>query len=152
MTGRGGGGGLPQAGGVGGGGRCSAFFSFFTFTFYPLIPSSAWIRIHYVEKDRKNATKIRSNCIFFWKKLSKLGVLRIRIRINTELLPGSGSGIVVPDPVKEKYEDNFLRFLFQNSKMPFLGVNQFFLKFFSVLSLKTIDTQRLFWSVFLKTH
>ena len=37
--------------------------------------------------------------------------------------------------------------------MPFLGVNQFlFLILFSVLAFKTIDTQMLFWSVFLKTH
>ena len=48
----------------------------------------------------------------------------------------------------------FLRFVFQNSKMPFLGVNQFFFhNFFAVLAFKTIDTQ--IYSdqyLFFKTH
>ena len=54
---------------------------------------------------------------------------------------------------KKNLKKYFLWFLFQNSKMLFLGVNQFFFNFFSsVLSFKTIYTQMLFWSVFLKTH
>ena len=72
-------------------------------------------------------------------------MLRIRIRINTELLPGSGSGIVVPDPVKEKYEDNFFTVFISKLKNALFGGQPiFFLKFFSVLFLKTIDTQMLF--------
>ena len=55
---------------------------------------------------------------------------------------------------EQKYEDKIcLLFLFQNSKMPFFGGQQIVvLNFFSVLAFKTIDTQMLFWTVFLKTH
>ena len=38
------------------------------------------------------------------KRLLK-AVLRIRIRMDPELLPGSGSGIIVPDPAKYERAD-----------------------------------------------
>ena len=48
----------------------------------------------------------------------------------------------------------FLPFLFPNSKMPFFGGQPifFFLIFISVSAFKTIYTQMLFLSVFLKMH
>ena len=48
------------------------------------------------------------------------------------------ASIVFKAKTKERYEHNFLWFLFQNSKMPFFGGQPiFFLNFFSVLAFKT---------------
>ena len=47
----------------------------------------------------------------------------------------------------------FNGFYFKTQKSPFLEVKTiFFNNFFSVLAFKTIHTQMLFWSVFLKMH
>ena len=47
----------------------------------------------------------------------------------------------------------FNGFYFKTQKSPFLEVKSiFFNNFFSVLAFKTIHTQMLFWSVFLKMH
>ena len=51
--------------------------------------------------------------------------------------------------MKKKY---FYDFYFKLKNALFGGQSIFFLNFFSLLSFKTIDTQMLFWSVFLKTH
>ena len=54
---------------------------------------------------------------------------------------------------KNKMKHFFYSFYFRTQKCPFSGVKQFFLlNFFSVSAFKTIDTQMLFWSVFLKTQ
>ena len=53
---------------------------------------------------------------------------------------------------EEKYKEIiFYGFYFKTQKCSFWGSTNFF-NFFSVLAFKTIDTQMLFWSVFLKTH
>ena len=63
------------------------------------------------------------------------------------------ASIIVKLTQKKNMKTIFLRFLFQNSKMPFFGGQPiFFFLFFSVLAFKTIDTQMLIWSVFLKSH
>ena len=60
-------------------------------------------------------------------------------------------GFLIP---KEKYEEIFfLGFCFRTHKRTFLGVNKFVLTFFSsVLALKTVDAQMLFWQIFLKMN
>ena len=50
-----------------------------------------------------------------------------------------------------KTKENMKKY-FITQKCSFMVVNQHFFHFFSVLAFKTIDTQMLFWSVFLKTH
>ena len=53
---------------------------------------------------------------------------------------------------KEKYEDNFFQvFISELKNALFRGSTKYFF-FLSVLAFKTIGTQMLFWSVFLKTH
>ena len=54
---------------------------------------------------------------------------------------------------EEKYKENlFKSFYFKTWKCTFWGSTNFFSSFFSHSALKTIDTQMLFWSIFLKTH
>ena len=55
---------------------------------------------------------------------------------------------------KKNMKKYFLRFLFQNSQTHFFGGQLIlFLNFvFSVLALKTVDTQMVFWSIFFKLH
>ena len=58
--------------------------------------------------------------------------------------------IVFKAKTKDKYEEKICwRFLFQNLKCTFSGVNPIFS---SVIAFKTIDTQMLFRSVFLKAQ
>ena len=60
------------------------------------------------------------------------------------------ASIVFKAKAKEKYEEkNCFTVFFQNSKKNLFWGS---INFFSVLAFKTIDTQLLFWYVFLKTH
>ena len=49
------------------------------------------------------------------------------------------ASIVFKAKTKENLKDFFFRFYFKTQMWPFLGVNQFFKKKFSVLFFKTID-------------
>ena len=95
---------------------------------------------------------------YFWKPTKKVidcqkrhfvcfWLLITFFSVFSKILIKICASIVFKAKTKEKNEEHFLQFLFQNSKTPFLGVNTFFLNFFSVLAFKTIDTQTFFWLV-----
>ena len=60
------------------------------------------------------------------------------------------ASIVFKAKTKKIWNFFFYSFYFKTQKSPFLGVNHFFPIFFFQFNI--IDTQMLFWSVFLKTH
>ena len=53
---------------------------------------------------RDNVSMFSGDKVVGYCIITIYAVLRIRIRIDPELLPGSGSGIIVPDPDPAKNE------------------------------------------------